>query len=231
MKLSPPSLVIFDCDGVLIDSEIISATTLLGLLAPIGVEIDIAYVQEHFLGRSFPTVAAAIRKDFDVALPNDFERAYRRQLLCAFEDNLRVTEGLHAVLEGLTVSACVATSSSPERVARSLEIVGLHDHFADHVYTASEVAHGKPAPDLFLHVSAREAVLPRDCLVIEDSVPGLLAAQAANMSVLHYMGGSHLKHLQQEPVAKDMSIPTLDSWAELFDMVPSLRSDNRGRQP
>ena len=228
--LDEPKLIIFDCDGVLIDSEMISATTLVTLIARLGITIDIPYVQEHFLGRSFPTVAASIRKRFDVELPANFESEYRRQLLSAFEHQLTTTDGLEVILDGLSIPACVATSSSPERAARSLEIVGLQHRFANHVYTASEVKTGKPAPDLFLHVAKCEAVQPKDCLVIEDSVPGLRAARSAHMNVLRYTGGSHLKHMQHAGPDVDLDIPTLDSWARFFDIVPALRMKSHRRR-
>ena len=159
-------LVIFDCDGVLIDSEAISARMLITELAARGVEVDLAYVARHFLGRSYPVVLEQIRRDFGIDLPPDFEAEYRARLL--------------------------ATSSSPVRVARSLEIVGLAETFAGRVTTASEVARGKPAPDLFLLACQRMGGMPSRTLVIEDSLNGIQAARAAGMTVWRFIGGSHL---------------------------------------
>ena len=218
-----PDLVIFDCDGVLIDSEIISATTLMQLLEQHGLRIDLSHVQRHFLGRSFPTVAASIRSRFNLDLPDSFESDYRKNLLCRFEQELKPSLGVKHVLDALGTSCCVATSSSPERVHRSLGMVGLDGYFAGHVYTASEVERGKPAPDLFLHVAAREGVNPGGCIVIEDSLPGVEAARAAGMPVLHYIGGSHFDGIRSEFNGRAFADAVFDSWDRFYEMVPLLR--------
>lgn len=213
-------LVIFDCDGVLIDSEHISAGVLVELAAEAGVSFDAGYVREHFLGRSFPTVARTIRDDFSIDLPPDFEARYRARLLDRFRSELRPTAGVLDVLRRLAVPACVATSSSPQRAARSLAIAGL-DGFLPHVFTASLVERGKPAPDLFLHAAAAMGAEPGRCLVIEDSRPGLAAARAAGMAVAYFAGGTHLGG---RPPAFDSDPPlrAFGSWAELIAAHPAL---------
>lgn len=215
-----PGLVIFDCDGVLIDSETISARVLVELAAEAGIGFDAAYVREHFLGRSFPTVARTIREAFGLDLPTDFEARYRARLLERFEAELRPTEGVVEMLERLAVRACVATSSSPPRAARSLAIAGL-DRLLPDVFTASLVPRGKPAPDLFLHAAQAMGVAPGDCLVIEDSCPGLIAARAAGMEVAFFAGGSHLR---DGWAAFDMDPPprAFRSWPELISAYPAL---------
>ena len=112
-------LVIFDCDGVLIDSEVISARMLIAELAGLGVVVDMAYVASHFLGRSYTTVMATIRQDFGLDLPGSFEDAYRTRLLAAFERELQVMPHVAQALRALSLPLCVATSSSPRRAARS----------------------------------------------------------------------------------------------------------------
>lgn len=186
-------LIIFDCDGVIADSEILSAEVLIAQLAALEIAVTHEDVRRDFLGRSFPTVAASIRTRFAQNLPEDFEAAYRSRLLARFEEALRPTPGFAAMLAGLTGRRiCVATSSSPQRVGRTLQLLGLDTRFGAHVFTASQVARGKPAPDLFLFAAAQMGVPPEACLVIEDSAPGLAAAHAAGMQVLHYAGGAHL---------------------------------------
>lgn len=215
-----PDLLIFDCDGVLIDSEVISARVLVELAAEAGARFDAAHVREHFLGRSFPTVAASIRDSFGIALPPDFEARYRAQLLARFEAELRPMPGVLDLLGRLAVPACVATSSSPPRAARSLAIAGL-DRFFPQVFTASLVPRGKPAPDLFLHAAAAMGAAPDRCLVVEDSRPGLLAGRAAGMEVAFFAGGSHLRDLG---VGFDMDPPVraFRSWPELVSAYPAL---------
>ena len=216
----PVDLVIFDCDGVLIDSEGISGRVLIGLLADLGVKVDFDYCCVNWVGRSFPTVAQNIRETFNLALPPDFERRYRADLLRAFETDLQETVGVREAIADLRVPSCVATSSSPERVQRSLAITGLAPLFGPRVYTASEVNNGKPAPDLFLHAARQMGAAPGACLVIEDSLPGVEAAQAAGMDILRFTGGVHLngRVLKHPP-----EVETFDTWPELFVLRPGLR--------
>jgi HAD superfamily hydrolase (TIGR01509 family) len=212
----PIALVIFDCDGVLIDSEVISASVLIEEAAAVGIRLTREYVRDHFLGRSFPTVAATIRAEFGRTLPVDFEARYRASLLERFETGLRLTPGVTDVIARLRVPYCVATSSSPPRLARSLAISGLDRWFA-HRFTASEVARGKPAPDLFLHASARMGVAPADCLVIEDSRPGIEAARSAGMQAALYTGGSHMGGKGFDTGA---DVVAFDDWAGFVDLWP-----------
>jgi HAD superfamily hydrolase (TIGR01509 family) len=186
-------LVIFDCDGVLIDSEIISAQMLVQALAGMGVSIDLAYVARHFLGRSYPVVMQQIRQEFGLDLPPSFEDDYRDRLLSAFREQLKIMPDVSEVLDRLSVPCCVATSSSPRRVEMSLRLVGLWDRLGDRVFTASQVANGKPAPDLFLLAANRMGADPGRCLVIEDSLTGIAAARAAGMEVWRFTGGSHMQ--------------------------------------
>lgn len=215
-------LVIFDCDGVLIDSEIISAQMLVDALGAMGVRIDLPYVARHFLGRSYPTVMAQIRKEFGLDLPPEFEEAYRSRLLAAFEVGLKVMPGVTRVLESLALPWCVATSSSPKRADRSLQIAGLRDLVGDGLYTATMVARGKPAPDLFLHVAAVRGVDPARCLVIEDSLNGVRAGVAAGMVVWRFTGGSHLAGQSLEAPEDARAALHFDDFARFFELSPAL---------
>ena len=194
----------------------------MALAEPLGVRFDLAYIQQHFLGRSFPTVAATIREEFAVTLPPDFEATYRRLLLKEFETRLRPTSGVKQAIAELTVPFCVATSSSPERAGRSLEITGLLPLFDGSIFTASQVKHGKPAPDLFLHVAASFQTPVHKCLVIEDSLPGLEAASRAGMAVWHYVGGSHIGTVGatgKGPSLAETVPRSFDSWGNFSNML------------
>lgn len=221
-------LVIFDCDGVLIDSEIISATILVEQINGLGLDVDFKYVQRNFLGRSFPRVVQLIREQFGVRLPADFEDNYRSELLRSFETGLVAMPGIERAIGGLAVAHCVATSSSPKRVRRSLELVGLIDHFKGRIFTASQVANGKPAPDLFLHAAAQMDVQPAKCLVLEDSVSGLDAAHAAGMMVWHFAGGSHLAGASANLPDRFSSLVSFDKWSDFLDMAPELKRKSTG---
>lgn len=219
-------LVIFDCDGVLIDSELISARMLVAELAQLGVTIDLDYVARHFLGRSYPVVMQQIRRDFHLDLPPDFEARYRERLLASFEAELRIMPGVLDVIGGLAVPMCVATSSSPQRAEMSLGIVGLGHLVGPHLFTATMVERGKPAPDLFLHAARAMGVQPCDCLVIEDSLNGLRAARAAGMQVWHFTGGSHLAGRTLEMPEEARPDRTFASFTEFFQIAPELRRRN-----
>lgn len=223
-------LVIFDCDGVLIDSEIISSRILVRLLADVGVHVDHAHVLQHFLGRSWPKVAAEIRIQHGLTLGAEFEERYRSDLLAAFETELRTVEGIEAVLSGLDVEFCVATSSSPKRVRRSLELAGLDSSFGERIFTASQVSHGKPAPDLFLYAAQSMGVRPEACLVIEDSRPGIEAAHAAGMPVWRFTGGSHMAGLDIAGPDEADGIRHFSRWSEFFELEPDLRRAAAGAQ-
>ncbi|MDP2740825.1 MAG: HAD family hydrolase [Pseudorhodobacter sp.] len=215
-------LVIFDCDGVLIDSEIISARMLVAELAGLGVEIDLDYVARHFLGRSYPVVMAQIRQEFGLNLPPAFEDHYRQRLLAAFETGLTIMPHVTEVLDRLALPYCVATSSSPARAERSLRMVGLSDRVGAGLFTASMVARGKPAPDLFWHVAAALGADPARCLVIEDSLNGIRAGLAAGMRVWRFTGGSHLAGRNLTAPVDARAERQFASFAEFFLIDPEI---------
>ncbi|NJM82642.1 MAG: HAD family hydrolase [Tabrizicola sp.] len=213
-------LVIFDCDGVLIDSELISARMLIEELGTLGVRIDLPYVAEHFLGRSYPVVMAQIRQEFGIALPPEFEDLYRARLLDAFRAELRIMPHVAPVIAGLSVPCCVATSSSRPRAELSLSLVGLGHLNGPRLFTSSMVQHGKPAPDLFLHAARAMGAEPARCLVIEDSLTGIRAARAAGMTVWRFTGGSHLRGAVTGP--EDGAHGRFASFERFFQIDPDL---------
>ncbi|MGL6210651.1 MAG: HAD family hydrolase [Paracoccaceae bacterium] len=215
-------LVIFDCDGVLIDSEIISARMLVESLATMGVTIDLPYVSRHFLGRSYPTVMAQIRREFGLDLPEDFEDVYRARLLAAFERELTIMPGVRRVIDRLARPYCVATSSSPKRVEQSFRLVGLEHLLGPHLFTSTMVARGKPAPDLFLHAAQAMGAEPGRCLVIEDSLNGVKAGLAAGMVVWQFTGGSHLRGMPLLATEGDDPALRFDDFAQFFALAPEL---------
>ena len=222
--MSEFDLVIFDCDGVLIDSEIISARMLVTELKRLGLTIDLAYVEHHFLGRSYPVVMETIRREFGLDLPPEFETQYRESLLAAFRTELKVVPHVQDVLAGIGVPFCVATSSSPRRVEFSLGLVGLAALIGDRVFTSTLVKRGKPAPDLFLFAAEAMGVPPDRTLVIEDSLTGIRAGLAAGMTVWRFVGGSHLG--PDAPREPDDARPhrRLVSFDEFFQIAPGLKS-------
>jgi len=188
-----PRLVIFDCDGVLVDSEMLSAGVLMGLMAEDGYPLSEEAFRADFLGRSFASAALRAKERFGRPLPADFESRYRDRLFARLEAELQPMAGVAEVLEAMQVPFCLATSSSPRRLALSLGAAGLARFFEGRCFTASEVQKGKPAPDLFLHAAAKMGFEPECCLVIEDSALGVQAGLAAGMQVWHFTGGCHMR--------------------------------------
>lgn len=226
--MSEFDLVIFDCDGVLIDSEIISARMLVTELARLGLAIDLPYVERNFLGRSYPVVMETIRREFGLDLPPDFEARYREALLAAFQTELKIVPHVQEVLAGIGLPFCVATSSSPRRVGISLALVGLAPLIGDRVFTSTMVAKGKPAPDLFLYAAAQMGADPARTLVIEDSLTGIRAGLAAGMTVWRFVGGSHLGAETPDEPEDARPHRRLVSFADFFQIAPGLKS---ARQP
>ncbi|MBU2979594.1 HAD family hydrolase [Alteromonas sp. C1M14] len=215
-------LIIFDCDGVLIDSEILCQRVLLSLLAEQGVRVSEAYFNKFFLGKSYPSAKAQIQDDFSISLPAGFRQGYLDKLLQVFEDELLPTQHLEEMLNSLQTPYCVATSSSPERVTFALQTTGLFHYFAGRITTSSEVKNGKPAPDIFLHAAAKMGVAPEHCLVIEDSDAGIAGALAANMQVVRYAGATHLKSNTPDEKNGPYGVHSIDDWPSLFRQYPSL---------
>ena len=188
--MTKPDLVIFDCDGVLVDSEVLSCRCLSEVLARYGVELGVEQALDLFLGRSVTAVlehyAAQGR-----SIPAQFPAELRAEVRKAFVSALSPIDGVNTVLEGLQIPHCVASSSDVDRVSFSLSLTGLAPHFDTRLYTSQMVERGKPAPDLFLYAAERMRTDPRRTLVIEDSISGVAAAKAAGMTAWGFVGGSH----------------------------------------
>jgi HAD superfamily hydrolase (TIGR01509 family) len=185
-----PDLIIFDCDGVLVDSEVLSCRCLSEVLAGYGIDLGLDQALDLFLGRSM----SAVREHYDGlghTIPEQFSAELRAGVRAAFLSGLCPIEGVSSVLERLQIPYCVASSSEVDRVSFSLSLTGLAPHFDGRLYTSQMVERGKPAPDLFLHAAAAMQADPRRTLVIEDSVSGVKAGKAAGMTVWGFVGGGH----------------------------------------
>lgn len=191
LSQNPSELVIFDCDGVLVDSEPISVGTLLDIVAALGGNISEATAYERFLGRSMATISGMLRDEFGLAFGEDQLERMRAAVNERFRRELKPIPGIREALLAMSGRRAVASSSLPERIRLSLAVTGLLDLLEPHIYSASMVARGKPAPDLFLHCATDMGVEPRNCTVIEDSPAGIAAAKAAGMRVFGFVGGAH----------------------------------------
>lgn len=186
-------LVIFDCDGVLVDSEMLSAQVLMQLLQEIGQPITFDTFREDFLGRSFAVATEKLQQRTGLPVPENFQNQYFDRLLALVATSLEAMPGVYEMLDAVNIPFCLASSSTPARLACTLKRCALEHYFTDRVFSSVLVKKGKPAPDLFLHVAKVMQVEPARCLVIEDSAMGIEAAHNAEMDVWHFVGGSHLR--------------------------------------
>ncbi len=185
-----PDLIIFDCDGVLVDSEVLSCHCLSAVLAGYGIDLGVEQALELFLGRNTAAVMTHYQ-GLGRPIPERFSAEHGAGVRAAVGAELRPIEGVGAVLAALRTPFCVASSSDLDRVSFSLSVTGLASLFGARVYTSQMVAHGKPAPDLFLYAADEMRADPRRTLVIEDSLSGVAAGKAAGMTVWGFVGGSH----------------------------------------
>jgi HAD superfamily hydrolase (TIGR01509 family) len=187
-----PDLVIFDCDGVLVDSEIIFARVLGECLSAAAFPATAAEALLLGFGKNRDTLTAAVESRFGRVLPDGFFEAMRERTALVLERELKPMPGVEELLTALPAARCVASNGHLQRVRERLALTGLLRFFDPHVYSAIQVAAGKPAPDLFLLAAGRVGgAAPAACVVVEDSVVGVTAAVAAGMPVVGFCGGSH----------------------------------------
>lgn len=189
MGSAPVQLVIFDCDGVLVDSERLSVDVDRRVLAELGWHLSADEIVHRFVGRSNAHFRAEVEAHLGWALPDDWETPYEHWYIDAFERDLEAVPGVEAALDDIAMPTCVASSGSHAKIRTTLGLTGLLPRFAGRIFSADDVANGKPAPDLFLHAASSMGVAPADCVVVEDSRFGVKAARAAGMRVLGYAGG------------------------------------------
>jgi FGGY-family pentulose kinase/HAD superfamily hydrolase (TIGR01509 family) len=229
---SPIRLIIFDCDGVLVDSEPLAMRVLLRALATAGLDVSTEAGFRNYLGRSFSSIAQSLDDLHGLRLDDAAIEAMRLDLYDTYRRELKPMAGLLDVLPELGLPFCVASSSQMERIRTSLDITGLSENFHPRIFSASMVGRGKPAPDLFLKAAADMGVEPFGCLVVEDSPAGIIAAKKAGMRVFAFTGGGHI-----EPSGLLATISALNPDAMLSDMreLPALlqqlqRRTNSGMQ-
>ncbi|MBT3553622.1 MAG: HAD-IA family hydrolase [Rhodospirillaceae bacterium] len=188
-----PGLIIFDCDGVLIDSEPLACRSLSEVLAGIGVAMSADEINAELVGISLPGVTGYVQERFGVTLGPDFWKAHLAAILDLFVAELKPIDYVIEMLDQISGPKCVASSGRMARLGPALKMTGLYERFQPHIYNAEMVERAKPAPDLFLYAAKEMGFAPKDCLVIEDSRAGVTAAVAAGMPVIGFTGGGHTK--------------------------------------
>ena len=212
-------LVIFDCDGVLVDSEVISCRAHAETLTRHGYPITPDQVFDRFLGRSMRKATLEIEAELGRPLPEDFQTQVYAEIFRLFAASLEATPHIDEALAAIMMPVCVASSGPPEKISTSLNHVGLYDRFAPHIFSAVQVTNGKPAPDLFLFAAEQMKTAPARCVVIEDSVAGVTGALAAGMVVFGYHGGSHCRPDTAKTLRAAGAAVTFDDMRQLSDLI------------
>ena len=193
MSNSPFDLVIFDCDGVLVDSEPIINAAHAQVLTACGYSITGDELLARFCGMSDAEMLGIIEHEWGRTLPSSYAEHVGAMIEEGFGQSLLAIEGVAEAFDLLRLPVCVASSSVPEQIRRKLELTGLLARFGEDLFSATMVARGKPAPDLFLYAAQQLGTAPNRCLVIEDSPLGIEAALAARMTAIGFCGGSHCR--------------------------------------
>jgi HAD superfamily hydrolase (TIGR01509 family) len=195
-RADPVDLVIFDCDGVLVDSELLAAEADVACLADEGFVVSLQDALDRYGGISVADMVRDVQKHSSRLDPPDiakFERKHQEIMRGLVAKNLQIVPGIFEALDALTCRICVASAGMRERIYFTLRKAGLLERFDPHIFSASAVARGKPFPDLFLHAAAQMQIEPGRCVVVEDSVAGVTAAVAAGMLAIGFAGGSHCR--------------------------------------
>jgi len=212
-------LVIFDCDGVLVDSEVISCRVHADVLSRYGYPITAEQVHQRFLGRTARDAANEVERELGRPLAEGFDLERRTVLLAALAEAVEAIPHLHQTLDALDTRICVASSAAHDKIFTTLSRVGLYQRFAPNIFSGTQVNFGKPAPDLFLFAASQMATPAGRCLVIEDSVPGVTGARAAGMAVLGFHGGSHCRPGDAEVLRAAGAAATFEDMRLLPDLM------------
>jgi HAD superfamily hydrolase (TIGR01509 family) len=215
-------LVIFDCDGVLVDSEVISCRAHAETLTRHGYPITSDQVLTRFLGVSDREARLTIETELGRKLPDDFESQMKQAALQRYAEDLRHIPHINEAIAAIALPKCVASSGTPEKIRHGLTCAGLYDMLAPHIFSATQVKRGKPAPDLFLFAAEQMRASPKRCVVIEDSIPGITGALAAGMTVLGFHGGSHCRPGYAQTLRAAGATLTFDDMRQLPGLIEQI---------
>ncbi|MFN9359784.1 MAG: HAD family hydrolase [Pseudanabaena sp.] len=216
--MSNLELVIFDCDGVLVDSEIIVNRVFAETLTEAGFAITYEEVSQKFVGLSFASCLEMIEQIFGRPVPTEWLALSKEREIAALKQELQATEGIADVLKELTLPKCVASNSSPRHIDLVLDLTGLLDHFNGKLYSCHHVDRPKPFPDVYLHAASQMGYAPESCVVIEDSVAGVKAGYAAGMRVLGYAPSDRHSSHHEALIAAGAKL-VFDDMRQLLDLL------------
>lgn len=216
--------IIWDCDGVLMDSEHLACSLSARILSDAGFPISTDDYVRRFCGQSHKHIHDTIAAEADFDIWSKIDKAKKLEERNAlFARELRAIDGIADVLNALDLPIAIASGSDYNRLHYTLDLVNLRDHFGEHVYSSVDVAHGKPAPDIFLYAAEKLNVNPTDCLVIEDSINGVKAGVAAGMTVYGFTGGTHVqdKHAHRQEL---LALGAQQVFDHMNELLPALKN-------
>lgn len=205
--------VIFDCDGVLVDSEIIGNEILISMAKAYGLEMTIDQAMANFHGKSLKNCFQQIEEKINRKLPDNFEAEFRKQSFKAFRNELKAVKGVVDFINSLSVSYCVASSGPPEKITQNLTTTGLIDKFQNKIFSSYHINSWKPEPEIFLYAAREMGFSVEECIVIEDSVPGVIAAVKGGFKVYGYTNENNAKAMEKEGAI------VFRSYVELAEML------------
>lgn len=205
--------IIFDCDGVLVDSESIAIGIMVQMAKELGAKLQFEDAVFSLKGKSFKYCLGLIQELTGSKIPDDFEKEYRHKTFEAFENEIKPVEGIKSVLENLTIPFCTASSGPRNKIQLNLEVTGLLSFFEGNIFSCYTIQKWKPEPDVFLWAAKTMGFKPEECLVIEDSVPSVKAALAGGFDVFGYTAQDDNNELE------DLATKTFNSMSRLLDMI------------
>lgn len=222
--MNKKKLIIFDCDGVLVDSEPLSLKALQLMLKKKSLNVSIEECFELFLGKNFKDTKEIIRSKFGINISKNDEALLHENLFFEIDNELREIPGVADFIDTLSIKYCVASSSGVNRIFRSLAVTNLLDYFKpEQIFSSSMVLRGKPFPDLFLFAATSMGFEPEDCIVIEDSQAGINAAISAEMTVVGFTGGEHYLTTASKKTLRDTSADYIcNTYDELSEIISKL---------
>jgi HAD superfamily hydrolase (TIGR01509 family) len=213
------ALVIFDCDGVLVDSEVITCRVFTQMLNELGIAASTAEVFDQFVGKTMPQCLERVEAMLGHAVPENFVEQSHQRTAAALQLELKAVPGIVPVLDSIELPYCVASNGSHTKMQTTLGLTGLLDRFSNKRFSVSDVARGKPFPDLFLYAASQFGVAPGACVVIEDTATGVTAGVAAGMTVFGYSARTPARRLRDAGAHR--------TFKRMSDLLPML--GQRGR--
>jgi len=204
-------LIIFDCDGTLVDSEFLCNLALQEQLAAIGIQSEATALMSKYRGGKLLEIILSLQAEYQVTLPQAFESEYRKKVANLFDGHLKANDGVEKLLESLSIPFCIASSAPKKKIEHALQVTKLNKYFKNNIFSSYEISSWKPQPGIFLHAAKMMNVLPVKCCVVEDSIVGLHAANRAKMKSIYYDPDM----LSPNPIAS-MSIKHM---SELIDKI------------